>query len=181
MKTNILILLIISILFIGCEDTSKVYKELSILKEQNDKLQKEIANLNLEIETYKNRFNNVKQDMFGLNNDKIFSNEKSCVLGNCMNGEGISKFNNLLIKGYFKDSFLINGKVTEYFSNKDIKSTVEFVNGFKNGKTIIYYSNGSKKYEANFVNDKMEGQAFYYNEDGTLAKEESYKEGNKIK
>jgi len=60
------------------------------------------------------------------------------------------------------------GKWTSFYENGGIWSETNFVNGKKEGSTITWYPNGQRRYEGYYKNDKSSGKWIYWDENGTV-------------
>ncbi len=68
-------------------------------------------------------------------------------------------------------SFSQTGIIKSYYSNKNLKSEISYINDILDGKSIYYYENGNKKLEQNFSRGVLNGWVKEYFENGNLKKE----------
>ncbi len=72
-----------------------------------------------------------------------------------------------------------DGLWKEYYENGNIKSSVNYINGYINGEAFFFYDKNPKvtKAEMTFENDKVIGNYFEYYENGTQKAKIIYKKG----
>ena len=81
---------------------------------------------------------------------------------------------NIMEKGYDENCNIIyeiingNGKIKEYYSNGNLYSEGEYLNGKKHGKGKSYYTNGNIAFEGEYLNGKRNGKGKEYDKVGTL-------------
>ena len=182
MRNSIFVLIIIGLFFSGCEDVQKYIKTIDFLEKQNAELQAINKELQKKLDSYENRSNNIKKNMFNASSTKsldkqVFDKNLKCVQGNCTNGTGRLEGQGYVYQGEFKDSKLVNGTQDQFFSNGNKEFEGKWKDGFLNGKAIIYYENGNKKGEGYFKNGKEHGWFFEYTANGDILEELYYKNG----
>ncbi len=79
------------------------------------------------------------------------------------------------IENIYKDDKLYNGVENTYYDNKQIKSNISCINGYK--KVITYYENGKIKSEAFYHDEVLNGIVKDYDINGNIICEEFYNDG----
>lgn len=77
-----------------------------------------------------------------------------------LNGRFIEwdQYGNKLSDVIFNDDSPINGKLTEFYSNRVKKSEIEYKDGKRNGKALFWKENGVKNGEYEYVDDYLKGK-----------------------
>lgn len=122
MRNSIFGLIIIGLFFSGCEDVQKYIKTIDFLEKQNAELQAINKELQKKLDSYENRSNNIKKNMFNASSTKsldkqVFDKNLKCVQGDCKNGTGRLEGQNFVYQGDFKEGLLVNGVQNKFFSN----------------------------------------------------------------
>ena len=84
----------------------------------------------------------------------------------------------LLYEGQFKDD-VPYGLFKYYYTDGNLKSVTEFVQGVHKVRTTMYHENGHKASEGAYIDQQKDGEWRYYSNKDTLIKLENYKEGNR--
>ena len=68
----------------------------------------------------------------------------------------------------------------EWYSNGQMMSKKNYIDGIKNGNSVMWYENGQKKYERTYKDGKEDGLWTGWYENGQKKYEGTYKDGNQI-
>ena len=96
-------------------------------------------------------------------------------------GNNLCKYTNGQVesKGNIKNGKL-NGKVTTWYENGQIRSEELYIEGNLVDKTrYSYYENDEIKSKLHFINSKLEGNSTYWHENGQIKTEGNYKDGKR--
>ena len=65
----------------------------------------------------------------------------------------------------------------EYFSNGNLKSDLQVINGLKNGKCFYYYNDGNLKSINSYKNDTLDGESLIFYTNGRVEQKINYVKG----
>ncbi|MGL4598891.1 MAG: TonB family protein, partial [Bacteroidia bacterium] len=72
---------------------------------------------------------------------------------------------------------MLDGLLTEYYENGDLRSVSNYRAGVREGKTTTYFQGNHKESELNYVANKLQGEQTYWFENGNVFRQATYQAG----